>query len=216
MPLPAQCLGYPWIVPPMPHPSPPPPREWPSPDTPSRRRDARLTRDTEPAPPGMLNPFVAAAPEGTPILFDMRKEPRKAKRDEYLQHHRYSLFSEPTRDLRLVCKDFPWEIVIEDEWVVCGTVWERLYHELQERITPFEWAVAGAKGRKKIDRAVRHREAQSGNSNLKPLRIDWLGENTIFSGLERGEDFVKELTLPGEEEPEDEIDTWVVKFSRRQ
>ena len=196
----------------MPHPIPPPPREWHSPA--ARRPAERLTRDTEPAPPGLLNPFVAATPGGTPITFDMSKEPRKAKREEYLQHYRYSLFSEPTKNVRLVCKDFPWEIVIEDERVVCGTVWERIYHELQEPMTPFEWAAAGGKGRKKIDRAVRHREASSGNNGLKPRRIDWLGENTVFGGLERDGEFVKGLTLPGEED--DDMDTWVIRFSRRQ
>ena len=166
---------------------------------------------TEPAPPGMLNPFIAA--NGTPVGFDLRKNPRRANRDEFQRHDRYSLFSQPVKNVRLLCKDFPWAIEIKDEWVVCGKVWERIYEELQKEITETEWAMMKEERRGKVDRALRHREAESGNRDMKPKRIDWLGETTVFVGLDRDDALVRQRMLPGSK---NEIDTWVIRMVRRE
>ncbi|KAJ3535951.1 hypothetical protein NM688_g6905 [Phlebia brevispora] len=179
--------GYPWIVHAMP--------------TPEVAR---------PAPSGVLYPYIAA--NRTPIPFDLRKNPRRARQQEFLQHHHYSLFSQPVREMRLVCKDFPWPIEIKDEWILCGTVWQRIYDTLQEYITDSEWAIASHERRGKIYRAVRWREAETGNRNMKPRRIDWLGEKTIFAGLLKDEAFVQEIAMPGHQES---MDTWIIKLSRR-
>lgn len=158
----------------------------------------------------MLYPFIAAA--GTPVQFDLRKDPRRANRPEFERHDRYSLFSQPVKNVRLVCKDFPWPIEIKNEWIVCGTVWEKVYHELQAYITESEWTLAGEEVRRRINRAVRFREAETGNRELRPKRIDWLGEKTLFSGLEKDNGYVDGIALPGRKET---VDTWVIRLTRR-
>lgn len=146
------------------------------------------------------------------MKFDLRKEPRKANRDAFMQHCNYSILGQTVRTLRLVCKDFPWPIEIENEWVTCGVVWLSVYAALQHPITESEWAMASEKQRDKIKRAVRHREAESGNNDMKPKRIDWLGDVTVFAGLVRDDTFVKQVTMPGRK---DTVDTWVVRLSAR-
>ena len=168
-----------------------------------------LTAPAVPAPPGMLYPFIAVG--GIPVLFDLRKDPRRANRHEFERHDRYSLFSQPVKNVRLVCKDFPWPIEIKDEWVVCGTIWEKVYNELQVYITESEWALASEEVRRRIDRAVRFREAETGNRELRPRRIDWLGEKTLFAGLERDNAYVQSAALPGKREM---VDTWVIRLDK--
>ncbi|KAF7797612.1 hypothetical protein EIP86_008812 [Pleurotus ostreatoroseus] len=164
----------------------------------------------EPAPEGAIYPYIAA--NGAPVRLDLRKNPRRANQVDFQRHSGYSLFSRPVKELRLVCKEFPWPMEIEEEWVICGAVWSRLYDTLQEYLTDSEWALASESRRKKIDRAVRLREAETGNSNLKARRIDWLGEKTVFAGLERDDNFVQEIALP---ERQDNMDTWVIRMIRR-
>ncbi|KAJ3535952.1 hypothetical protein NM688_g6904 [Phlebia brevispora] len=189
IPLPAFSVSYPWIKQmnaPMPSPAP------------------------QPAQLSTVYPYIAAGPSAIP--FDMRKNPRKSNRDQFLQHHLYSLFSHPVKQVRLVSQDFPWPIDLKDDWIVCGRVWEVVYAELQKEITPIEWAMATDKQRAKILKAKQHREYKSGNNNLRPLRIDWLGETTMFAGLEKDEAFTGQLTMPGNKE---NMDTWVIRFTKR-
>ena len=146
------------------------------------------------------------------MKFDMRKEPRKSNKDAYKQHCNYSILGQALRNVRLVCKDFPWPIEIKEEWVTCGAVWQSVYTALQQPITESEWAMASEKQRDRIRRAVRHREAESGNNDMKPRRIDWLGDATVFAGLVRDDAFVKQVTMPGRK---DSADTWVIQLAAR-
>ena len=146
------------------------------------------------------------------MTFDLRKDPRRASPQEFYRHSGWSLFSQPVKHARFVCRDFPWPVEIRDEWVTCGVVWEKIYHTLQEYITETEWAMASDAQRHKIERAVRFREAESGNRDLKPRRIDWLGETTVFNGLQKDNRFVREVSIPGKKE---NMDTWVIRLARR-
>lgn len=163
-----------------------------------------------PAPSGALYSYIAA--NGLPVRLDLRKNPRRANPIDFQQHFGYSLFSQPVREIRLVCRSFPWPIELRGELVLCGIVWSTLYETLQENLTDSEWAMASESRRKIIDRAVRLREAESGNRNMKPKRIDWLGEKTVFAGLERDDNFVQEIAMP---ERQYSIDTWVIRMENR-
>lgn len=206
VPLPAQVGGYPWINT---VPAPMPARKIVM--SPLRACCSHATL-TEPAPPGVVYPFIAANTQTTAVPFDMRKDPSRSAPTEYARHNRYSLFSQPVRHLRLVSREFPWVIEIADEWVTCGTVWMRVYTALQEYLTEIEWALASEERRRKIEKAVKHREAESGNRDLRPRRIDWLGEKTMFAGLEKDEQFVKQMKMPGQKQ---DVDTWIIRLDRR-
>lgn len=161
----------------------------------------------EPAPRGILYPSIAAG--DSVILFDMRKDPSQSKRDEYLRHHRYSIFSNAVKHIRLVCKDFPWQIEIHDEWITCGTIWKRLYGELQEYITEAEWTMMNESRQEVVKKAMKLREAETGIMEMRPKRIDWL-DKPMFGGLEKDESFVQRVTWSGKEA----VETWqfVVKI----
>jgi len=61
--------------------------------------------------------------------------------------------------------------------------------------------------REKIERAARKREEKDNDKRLK--RIDWLGDTTLFKGLEKDEEFERQRLLPCAQAcPE----TWVVRF----
>lgn len=97
--------------------------------------------------------------------------------------------------------------------VTCGDVWKALHSALQEPLKDSEWAlVNGTSGewsrRQRVEEAAAART--SGDTEL--LRIDWLGEETVFRGLDREDDFARRRLLPGGEECEE---TWVVRFGPR-
>ena len=48
---------------------------------------------------------------------------------------------------------------------------------------------------------------------MRPKRIDWLGETTVFVGLDRDDALVRQRTLPGSK---NEIDTWAIRMVRRE
>jgi len=59
----------------------------------------------------------------------------------------------------------------------------------------------------KIERAARNRQVKDSDKRLK--RIDWMGDTTLFKGLEKDEQFEKSRLLPGAQAcPE----TWVVRL----
>lgn len=81
---------------------------------------------------------------------------------------------------------------------------------LQDPIADSEWGLATLNKtlRETIERAANARKSK--NKALK--RVDWLGEKTVFVGLEKDEEFEKRRLLPGMTPcPE----TWVAKFKAR-
>lgn len=80
---------------------------------------------------------------------------------------------------------------------------------LQEPLADSEWGmiVLNDDLREKIERAARRREEKDNDKRFK--RIDWLGDATLFKGLEKDEEFERRRLLPCAQAcPE----TWVVRF----
>lgn len=158
---------------------------------------------------GTIYPHIAAGLSAAP--FDLRKKPREYDPGQYDRHSRYSVFLQPTRRIRLVCKNFPWTIEIKDEWVYCARIWDAIYHSLQKPISKSEWALIAHDEEKKseIKRARDKRLEQHRDEDTRPKRIDWLGEMTLFRGLERDEAFAKRILLPGKDE---NMETCVIRL----
>lgn len=134
--------------------------------------------------------------------FDLRRKPREYDPDQYDRHSRYSVFLQPTKRVRLVCKNFPWTVEIKDEWVFCSRVWDAVHNALQKPIKRSEWALIASDETKtaEIKRARDKRLEQHPDEDRRPKRIDWLGEMTLFRGLERDDAFAKRVLLPGKDE----------------
>lgn len=159
-----------------------------------------------------IYPHIAAG--RSPVPFDLRVKPREYDPDEYERHSRYSIFLQPTKRLRLICKNFPWTIEIKDEWVHCARVWDAIYDALQKPIKASEWALIAHDESKirEIKRAARKRLDKDENEDPRPKRIDWLDEMTLFRGLERDEAFAKAVLIPGKEE---DVETCVIRLDSR-
>ncbi|KAG1860729.1 hypothetical protein DFJ58DRAFT_778675, partial [Suillus subalutaceus] len=71
--------------------------------------------------------------------------------------------------------------------------------------------VAVDKTRKEaIEKAAKSRQEKDKINRLK--RIDWLGDTSMFEGLEKDKEFEKKRHLPGSESV---AETWVVRFGKR-
>lgn len=153
------------------------------------------------------------AADGTPVQLDLRKKSEYAKREEFVRHAGYSLFINPVKNIRLICREFPWTIEIKGEWVTCGLVWKKLHEALWMRITDGEWVlIAGDRGRKRtVMRAMAKRLEERPDDDPVPLRIDYLGDTTIFKGLEKDAAYAEEVLMPGRETCE----TWAIRLGRR-
>lgn len=91
----------------------------------------------------------------------------------------------------------------------CEAVWDALYSALQEYLADSEWGliVGDTKRKEVIEKAAKKRQEKDGDRRLK--RIDWLGEETFFRGLEKDDDFERQRLLPGSQQC---VETWVVRF----
>ncbi|KAJ7432943.1 hypothetical protein FB451DRAFT_1476852 [Mycena latifolia] len=76
---------------------------------------------------------------------------------------------------------------------------------LQEPTVDSEWGITNEGLRKEIERAAKKRIES--DSDVRLMRIDWLGSDTVFAGLQRMEEFQEELLLPSAEPC---AETWVV------
>lgn len=151
-------------------------------------------------------PYIAMGQNQIP--FDLRTPPREYEPQQYEYHCGFAVLREPSKRLRLVCPNFPWTIEIQGEWPVCCVhVWEALYESLQKPIKSSEWAliVHDENKKREIQRACRKRLEKHPDDNLRPRRIDWLGEMTLFRGLYRDEAFEKTVLVPGK-------DTWAETY----
>ena len=150
-----------------------------------------------------------------PIRIDLRKN-NYAMREPFRHYAGYSLFARPLKDIRLICREFPWIIEIKDEWVTCGLVWKRIHETLRRRITNAEWAlILNDKSRRRIiEKAMRERLETSPSDDPVPLRIDYLGDMTVFLGLEKDEVHAERISLPARAKCE----TWAIRLGsyRRQ
>jgi len=126
-------------------------------------------------------------------------------------------FAQPTYDVRIISKAFPWTVDVRAPnglVVTCGVILEGLHAMLQEPIADSEWGIVVHDKPKKetIEKAAKARHGkEKEKKDMRLKRIDWLGETTAFRGLERDEEFVKKRLLPGMETCKE---TWVVKFGK--
>lgn len=160
-----------------------------------------------------LNPALAA--DTTNIRYDLRKHPRDGiLLSTYQQIALQPVLAQPTYEMRIVSKAFPWTVDIRapaGTMVTCSAVFEALFAMLQEPIADSEWGIIVIEKSKKevIEKAAKARQDKDKDTRLK--RIDWLAETTAFKGLEHDEEFEKKRLLPGTQGCKE---TWVVKFGK--
>jgi len=114
--------------------------------------------------------------------------------------------------MRLISKSFPWTIDIDSgSPITVGDVWDALYYALQEPIVNSEWGFIArdVKLKERVENAMAQRVAADPMADKQPKRIDFLGETTLFRGLEKDDEFAKAMLLPGVKAW---TETWVVKL----
>ena len=114
--------------------------------------------------------------------------------------------------MRLISKFFPWTIDIDSgSAITVGDVWDALYCALQEPIVNSEWGfiTRDLKLKEQVENAMAKRVAGDPMADKRPKRIDFLGETTLFRGLEKDDEFAKAMLLPGSKAW---TETWVVKL----
>ncbi|KAJ7272091.1 hypothetical protein B0H12DRAFT_678347 [Mycena haematopus] len=156
-----------------------------------------------------LHPILAS--DSTQVRYDVRK---KARNDippaVYTPTRGLFATASSASHVRLISKAFPWSIdIMSNAPVTVEAIWDALHAALQQHIADSEWGfiIGDRKLRESIEKAAKKRAESDNDQKLK--RIDWLGGNTIFKGLDRMDDFA-ELRLLNGIEPCNE--TWVVKL----
>jgi hypothetical protein len=159
-----------------------------------------------------LNPILAS--DTTLLRYDVRNMPKDAiLSTTYNTNCHTPCLATPTSHIRLISKSFPWTIDVKSAHssITFELLLDAIYYGLQEPLADSEWgmAVADKDQREMILKAAKKREEKDKDKRLK--RIDWLGENILFKGLEQDGDFEKLRLLPRAQGcPE----TWVVRLSR--
>ncbi|KAF5357299.1 hypothetical protein D9758_005876 [Tetrapyrgos nigripes] len=157
-----------------------------------------------------INPCLAA--DSSMIHPDLRKKPRSdITASTYHAYRHTQAMAYPVTNMRLICKSFPWtiDIVTTQSPITVEAVWEAMYAGLQEHLHDSEWGFAcqDKKLRETIEKAAENRRKGDGDKVLK--RIDWLGEATVFKGLEKSEEFEKVRLFPGSPPV---AETWIIKL----
>ncbi|KAF7357694.1 C2H2-type domain-containing protein [Mycena venus] len=156
-----------------------------------------------------LNPILAS--DSTQVRYDVRKKARnEIAPATYVPNRGLFATASSAAHVRLISKAFPWSIdVMSNTPVTVEAVWDALYAALQQHIADSEWGmiIGDKKLRESIEKAAKKRSESDGDPRLK--RIDWLGSNTIFKGLDKMEEFTDLRLLPESEECNE---TWVVKL----
>ena len=150
------------------------------------------------------------------MRFDVRSPPRDGIFvNTYLYHGlQPALITEaPITKMRLYSKVFPWtiDIVSAQHPITCRDIWDAIHRALQQDIEDSEWGVIvlANKWRDAVEKAAKSRmEREKSSKKLK--RIDFLGDSTMFKGLEKDEAQEKLRLLPGTEAC---AETWFVTFA---
>ncbi|KAJ7282898.1 hypothetical protein C8J57DRAFT_1499859 [Mycena rebaudengoi] len=141
-----------------------------------------------------LNPILAS--DSTQIRYDVKKKARnEIAPATYMPCRGLFATASSASHIRLISKSFPWSIdVMSNTPVTCEAIWDALYAALQQHLADSEWglAIGDKKQRDTIEKSARKRMETDPDTKYK--RIDWLGNNTIFKGLDRLEEF-QELRL---------------------
>ncbi|KAG1851946.1 hypothetical protein F4604DRAFT_1496062, partial [Suillus subluteus] len=146
------------------------------------------------------------------MRYDIRKPPQVGIAPSTWQQISYvPALGMPTFKILIISKAFPWSIVISaptGSVITCGRILEELHKQLQRHIEGAEWAMVAVDRTRKeaVEKAARSRQEKDKINRLK--RIDWLGDKTMFEGLERDKEFEKKRHLPGSVSV---AETWVVR-----
>ncbi|KAJ2919959.1 hypothetical protein MD484_g451, partial [Candolleomyces efflorescens] len=159
-----------------------------------------------------LNPILAA--DTTLLRFDIKRKPRSEILASTYYTSRYSpAKANPTTHFRLISKAFPWSIEIHSSANInCEMIWDALWSGLQQPLEDSEWGflIRDKKQREVLEAAVKKRLEHEPTGDKRPKRIDYLGDVTLFKGLERDEEFEK---LRNVIQAQGVADTWVVKLT---
>ena len=159
-----------------------------------------------------LNPILAE--DTTSLRFDLKQKPSSSiVSSTYFAHHPSVAFSKPTHRMRLISRSFPWAIDINSGGqLTVGDVLEAMHAGLQEFIVESEWGfiVRHHRCKETVEHAMKVRVAEDPTADKRPKRIDYLGDATLFRGLEKDDDFAKAVVLPG---AKIWTETWVIKLT---
>jgi hypothetical protein len=161
-----------------------------------------------------LNPILAA--DTTLLRFDIKRRPRsEILTSTYYTSRNVPAKSTPTYHFRLISKAFPWAIDIRSAAnvnITCEVVWDALYAGLQEPIVDSEWGflIKDKKKMEELEKTVKKRLEAEPGGDKRPKRIDYLGDVTLFKGLERDEEYEEARHLPHSHVVPD---TWLVKLT---
>ncbi|KAG6891562.1 hypothetical protein C0992_003589 [Termitomyces sp. T32_za158] len=157
--------------------------------------------------------FYLLASDATRLQWDVRDAPPSIHPTTFYQHRHTIATQNSVKKLRIISKAFPWTIEIESpDPITCEMVWEGLYQGLQQPMQDSEWGMLCSmkKGqREAVEKAAKKRRELNQEDGQPLKRIDYLGEATMFAGLDRDEEFVKLRLFPGSTGVPD---TWVVSF----
>ncbi|PFH53707.1 hypothetical protein AMATHDRAFT_54141 [Amanita thiersii Skay4041] len=162
-----------------------------------------------------LNQLLAAGE--TLVRYDVRKHPKDVilGNTYVIEGHQPAVVGSPgVSRMVIISKVFPWsiEIKLTPHQLTCRHVWDALHDALDQPIDDSEWGMIvtqDKKIRETVEKAALHR-LKNDKSGKKLKRIDFLGDKTMFKGLERDEEFEKIRLLPGSEAC---AETWVATFS---
>ncbi|KAG1827499.1 uncharacterized protein BJ212DRAFT_1256472 [Suillus subaureus] len=148
------------------------------------------------------------------VLYDVRKSVKEEIK-EITMSGLSAMLNVGMTEIRIISKAFPWSIDIKAPagyHVTCNSVFRALHDQLQNYITDVEWAIVAVdKTRKKaICEAANLRQKKDKDNKLK--RIDWLGDMTVFKGLEEDKEFENEICLRGQMTV---TGTWVARFGKK-
>lgn len=157
------------------------------------------------------------------VLYDVRYKPDIA----YLANHGQTtrltedilaqpVTNPPVSKMRLVCRDLPWRITIENKnGVTLGDVLEKVHSELQQNVTEGEWWIARDEDRERCLEAYKFNCSDDAKDSKRKLedgvkRVDWLGtKKTMLVALSRTpfeEKFIKQRISDEKMQSE----TWVL------
>lgn len=152
------------------------------------------------------------------LRFDLRSDP-SGFASHYPTHGREAavLNLKGPKFIRLMSKDFPWQIDIkpmEGNLLTCFDVWKGLYESLHQPIVDSEWGfIVNEKGAlERVETTKKKRQEADKNSPAYPLRIDYLGDMTQFRGLEKDDDYAKKRYLPSHLSAKCD-ENWIVKLT---
>ncbi|EKM75607.1 hypothetical protein AGABI1DRAFT_64398 [Agaricus bisporus var. burnettii JB137-S8] len=161
----------------------------------------------------------------TPIRYYATNKPgREISASYYSRYKDVHAMRTDTRHMRLVGKNFPWTHEISGQVnISVEDIWSAVYRIFNQPLNELDWAVIcndGDAGERKIMAMKKAREKRISLNSLSfagYMRIDYLGEEIYFYGLEKDEEYERrrfylfdptKRTIPILE------DTWIVKMAK--